>query len=164
MSLFNHEKSNHEKSNREEINREKLNAVPVDVDLSELERDSRYRIFSGGMNVLVTAVLVLFAVFQLYASLSGRLPQQILRYGHLGFAVSLAFILYPTTKKSSRRRINPLDILFAAAFLAVIAYFIVNFKALQLRAGDYTMMDTVMAGMGLFLVLLACWRVVGPPH
>ena len=107
-----------------------------------------YRIFSGGMNVLVTAVLVLFAVFQLYASLSGRLPQQILRYGHLGFAVGLAFILYPTTKKSSRRRINPLDILCAAAFLAVIAYFIVNFKALQLRAGDYTMMDTVMAGIG----------------
>ena len=145
------------------FNREKLNAIPVDVDLSELERDSRYRIFSGGVNVLITVVLVLFAVFQLYASLSGRLPQQILRYGHLGFAVSLAFILYPTTKKSSRRRINPLDILFAAAFLAVIAYFIVNFKALQLRAGDYTMMDTVMAGIGLGLVLLACWRVVGPP-
>ena len=45
------------------FNREKLNEIPVDVDLSELERDSRYRIFSGGMNVLVTAVLVLFAVF-----------------------------------------------------------------------------------------------------
>ena len=60
----------------------------MDVDLSELERDSRYRVFSGGMSVFVTAVLVLFAVFQLYASLSGRLPQQILRYGHLGFAVA----------------------------------------------------------------------------
>ena len=55
------------------FNREKLNAIPVDVDLSELERDSRYRIFSGGVNVLITVVLVLFAVFQLYASLSGRL-------------------------------------------------------------------------------------------
>ena len=168
MNLFNHQKnnhknSNHENSNREKSHREKLNEVPTDVDLSELERDSRYRVFSGGMSVFVTAVLVLFAVFQLYASLSGRLPQQILRYGHLGFAVGLAFILYPATKKSSRRRINPLDILFAAAFLAVIAYFIVNFKALQLRAGDYTIMDTVMAGVGLSLVLLACWRVVGPP-
>ncbi len=163
MSLFNHQKNNHKNSHCEKSNREKLNAVPVDVDLSELERDSRYRVFSGGVNVFVTVVLVLFAVFQLYASLSGRLPQQILRYGHLGFAVGLAFILYPTTKKSSRRRINPLDIFFAAAFLAVIAYFIANFKALQLRAGDYTMLDTVMAGIGLSLVLLACWRVVGPP-
>jgi len=82
LNLFNHQKnnhknSNHENSNREKSHREKLNEVPTDVDLSELERDSRYRVFSGGMSVFVTAVLVLFAVFQLYASLSGRLPQQI---------------------------------------------------------------------------------------
>ncbi|WP_320794194.1 TRAP transporter permease [Pyramidobacter sp.] len=145
------------------LSRKKLNEVPRDVDLSELERDSRYRVFSGGMKVFLTVVLTCFALFQLYASLSGRLPQQILRYGHLGFAISLAFIIYPTTKKSSRRRINPLDMIFALAFLTVIMYFIGNFKALQLRAGDYTTLDTVMAGLGVFLVLLACWRVVGPP-
>ncbi|MDY3212444.1 TRAP transporter permease, partial [Pyramidobacter sp.] len=81
----------------------------------------------------------------------------------LGFAISLAFIIYPTTKKSSRRRINPLDVIFALTFLTVIMYFIGNFKALQLRAGEYTTLDTVMAGLGVFLVLLACWRVVGPP-
>ncbi|WP_419572965.1 TRAP transporter permease [Pyramidobacter piscolens] len=145
------------------MSRKKLNEVPQDVDLSELERDSRYRVFSGGMKVFLTVVLTCFALFQLYASLSGRLPQQILRYGHLGFAISLAFIIYPTTKKSSRRRMNPLDVLFALAFLAVIGYFIGNFKALQLRAGEYTALDTAMAGLGVFLVLLACWRVVGPP-
>lgn len=145
------------------FDRKKLNAVPENVDLSELERDSRYRIFSGRTEIFISAVLVLFAVFQLYASLSGRLPQQILRYGHLGFAISLAFILYPTTRKSSRRKVNPLDVLCSVAFLTVVAYFIGNFKALQLRAGDYTTLDTVMAGVGLFLVLLACWRVVGPP-
>lgn len=145
------------------LSRKKLNEVPQDVDLSELERDSRYRVFSGGMKIFLTVVLTCFALFQLYASLSGRLPQQILRYGHLGFAISLAFIIYPTTKKSSRRRVNPLDVLFALAFLTVIGYFIGNFKALQLRAGEYTTLDTVMAGLGVFLVLLACWRVVGPP-
>lgn len=145
------------------LSRKKLNEVPRDVDLSELERDSRYRIFSGGMKVFLTVVLTCFALFQLYASLSGRLPQQILRYGHLGFAISLAFIIYPTTKKSSRRTVNPLDVIFALAFLTVIGYFIGNFKALQLRAGEYTALDTVMAGLGVFLVLLACWRVVGPP-
>ena len=144
------------------LSRKKLNEVPQNVDLSELERDSRYRIFSGGMKVFLTVVLTCFALFQLYASLSGRLPQQILRYGHLGFAISLAFIIYPTTKKSSRRTVNMLDVIFALAFLTVIGYFIGNFKALQLRAGEYTALDTVMAGLGVFLVLLACWRVVGP--
>ena len=134
-----------------------------EIDLSELERDSRYRIFDGAAKTALTVVLTIFALFQLYASLSGRLPQQILRYGHLGFAISLAFIIYPTTKKSSRRRVNPFDMLCALAFLAVIGYFIWNFKPLQLRAGDYTQTDTIMAGLGILLVLTACWRVVGPP-
>ena len=66
--------------------------VVKEIDLSELERDSRYRIFEGAAKTALTAVLTAFALFQLYASLSGRLPQQILRYGHLGFAISLAFI------------------------------------------------------------------------
>ncbi len=145
------------------FNRKKMNEIPQDIDLSEIERDSRYRVFSGGMKVFLTAVLTCFALFQLYASLSGRVPQQILRWGHLGFAISLAFIIYPTTKKSSRKKINPLDVLFALLFISVIAYFIINFKPLQLRAGEYTLLDTVMAGMGIVLVLLACWRVVGPP-
>ena len=127
-----------------------------EIDLSELERDSRYRIFDGAAKTALTVVLTIFALFQLYASLSGRLPQQILRYGHLGFAISLAFIIYPTTKKSSRRRVNPFDMLCALAFLAVIGYFIWNFKPLQLRAGDYTQTDTIMAGLGILLVLTAC--------
>lgn len=145
------------------FNRKKLNEVPKDVDLTALERDSRYRRFSGGPKKLLAAMLTLFAMFQLYASLSGMIPQQILRYTHLGFAISLAFIMYPTTKKSDRGRMNPLDLIFAALFLSVAAYFIYNFKDLQVRAGDYTQMDMVMAGLGVFLVLLACWRVVGPP-
>ena len=98
--------------------------VVKEIDLSELERDSRYRIFEGAAKTALTAVLTAFALFQLYASLSGRLPQQILRYGHLGFAISLAFIIYPTTKKSSRRRVNLFDVICALAFLAVIGYFI----------------------------------------
>ena len=143
--------------------RKKAAEVPGDVDLKELERDSRYRTFDGAAKTALTAVLTLFALFQLYASLSGRLPQQILRYGHLGFAISLAFIIYPTTKKSSRTKVNLFDVLCALAFLAVVGYFIFNFKSLQLRAGEYNQADTVMAGLGVFLVLLACWRVVGPP-
>ena len=51
----------------------------------------------------------------------------------------------------------------AGLFFCVVAYFILNYKALQFRAGAYTVMDTVMAGLGIALVLAACWRVVGPP-
>ena len=45
-----------------------------EIDLSEFERDSRYRIFDGAAKTALTVVLTIFALFQLYASLSGRLP------------------------------------------------------------------------------------------
>ncbi len=45
----------------------------------------------------------------------------------------------------------------------MIGYFLFNYEALQFRAGAYTKVDVVMAALGVFLVLTACWRVVGPP-
>ena len=143
--------------------RSRFTEIPQDVDLTAIDRESKYRNFKGTQQKLLTAALTCFSLFQLYASLSGMIPQQILRYVHLGFAISLAYIMYPTTKNSDRNKMNPIDLVFAAAFVSVIGYFIINFKPLQLRAGAYTRLDVIMAGMGIVLVLLACWRVVGPP-
>lgn len=145
------------------LSRKRLSEVPQDVDLTEIDRESKYRNFGGIQNKILTVVLAVFSLFQLYASISGMVPQQILRYVHLGFAICLAYIMYPSTKKSDRNKMNPLDFLFAGLFICVIGYFLVNYKALQYRAGAYTQMDVIMAGIGILLVLMACWRVVGPP-
>ena len=66
--------------------------------LEELDRESKYKIFTGKTNIFITLILTAWAVFQLYASLSNKVPLQILRYTHLGLAISMAFILYPATK------------------------------------------------------------------
>ena len=131
--------------------------------LDELDRESKYKIFSGKGNLFITAILTAWALFQLYASLSNKVPLQILRYTHLGLAISMAYILYPATKNSDRHKLPWYDCVLALMMICVAAYFIINYKPLQFRAGRYTMPDTVMAGIGIALVLLACWRVVGPP-
>ena len=141
----------------------KFTAVPENVDLDELDRESKYKIFPAWGEKLLTVVLTIFALFQLYASISNKVPLQILRYTHLGFAVCLAFIVYPATKHASRRKLPWYDCLMSAAFLSVVSYFIINYKPLQYRAGAYTTLDVIMAGLGILLVLSACWRVVGPP-
>jgi len=141
----------------------KFNEVPVDVDLDEIDRESKYKIFSKKGDLILTIVLTIFALFQLYASISNKVPLQILRYTHLGFAVCLAFIVYPATKKSNRKKLPWYDIVLSALFACVIFYFLINYKPLQYRAGAYTTMDVIMAGLGILLVLTACWRVVGPP-
>jgi len=141
----------------------RFNEVPVDVNLEDIDRESKYKIFSATGDKILTVVLTIFALFQLYASISNKVPLQILRYTHLGFAVCLAFIVYPATKNANRRKLPWYDCVLSALFFCVVAYFIINYKPLQFRAGAYTKMDVIMAAIGILMVLSACWRVVGPP-
>ena len=143
--------------------KKKAQTQPEEVDLSAIDRESKYKIFSERGEKLLTVVLTIFALFQLYASISNKVPLQILRYTHLGFAICLAFLVYPATKHADRRKLPWYDCVLSGLFFCVVAYFIINYKALQFRAGAYTTMDVVMAGLGVILVLTACWRVVGPP-
>ena len=143
--------------------KKKMQEAPEDIKLDEIDRESKYKIFSDKGEKLLTVVLTIFALFQLYASISNKVPLQILRYTHLGFAICLAFLIYPATKHADRRKLPWYDIVLAALFFCVVAYFIINYKPLQFRAGAYTTMDVIMAGLGVILVLSACWRVVGPP-
>ena len=145
------------------IFKKKAPVPPEEVDLSAIDRESKYKIFSPQGDRFLKIVLTVFALFQLYASISNKVPLQILRYTHLGFAICLAFLMYPATKNADRKKLPWYDCVLAALFFCVVAYFILNYKALQFRAGAYTMLDTVMAGLGIVLVLAACWRVVGPP-
>ncbi len=136
---------------------------PEEIDLTAIDRESKFKIFDKTGDTIITVILTLWALFQLYASLFNRVPLQILRYTHLGLAISLAYIIYPATKNADRRKLPWYDILLSLAFVCVVGYFIINYKPLQFRAGAYTKLDTFMAGLGIALVLLACWRVVGPP-
>ena len=142
----------------------KRNSVPAEeVKLDEIDRESKYKLFSPTGDKILMVILTAWAIFQLYASISNKVPLQILRYTHLGLAISMAYILYPAAKHADRHRLPWYDIVLAALFLCVAGYYIINYKPLQFRAGSYTKLDTVMAGLGIALVLLACWRVVGPP-
>ena len=46
--------------------------------LEELDRESKYKIFTGKTNIFITLILTAWAVFQLYASLSNKVPLQTL--------------------------------------------------------------------------------------
>lgn len=58
--------------------RSRFTEIPQDVDLTAIDRESKYRNFKGTQQKLLTAALTCFSLFQLYASLSGMIPQQIL--------------------------------------------------------------------------------------
>ena len=107
--------------------KKKKKVDPEEIDLSALDRESKYKIFSGKVETVIEIILTLWALFQLYASISNKVPLQILRYTHLGLAISFAFLLYPATKNADRRKLPWYDIVLCVAFLCVSGYFIINY-------------------------------------
>ena len=118
--------------------KKKKPVAPEEIDLDSIDRESKYKIFSERGDKVIKVVLTLWALFQLYASISNKVPLQILRYTHLGLAITMAYILYPATQKADRHKLPWYDCVLAAAFACVACYFVVNYSALQVRAGSYT--------------------------
>lgn len=136
---------------------------PVEIDLALIDRESAYRRYTGWRGTLTTILLVCFTTFQLFASITGRIPQQQVRYTHLGFAICLAYWLYPATKNSNRLKASVLDLFLCFSFLGVIFYALTNYVALQHRAGAFTSSDVYIGAIAILLVLEAGRRVVGVP-
>ena len=115
--------------------KKKKPVAPEEIDLESIDRESKYKIFSEKGDKIIKVVLTLWALFQLYASISNKVPLQILRYAHLGLAITMAYILYPATQKSNRNKLPWYDCVLAGTFACVAGYFILNYSALQFRAG-----------------------------
>lgn len=141
----------------------KKKVQPEEIDLSTLDKESAFRTFSGWQNTVITIVLVCFTTFQLYASLTGRVPQQQVRYIHLGFAIALAYWLYPASTKFDRTKLNIPDFVFGSAFVGVVGYCVLNYSELLKRAGRFSDMDMYVGIVAIILIVEACRRVVGVP-
>ena len=72
--------------------------------MEETDSDSRTRTYVGVMDRILTAVLVCFALFQVWANLTGTLGAVKLRAAHVMVLLPLAFLLYPTYRKERRKR------------------------------------------------------------
>ena len=90
--------------------------------MEEKDSENRTRIYTGLMERALTVLLVIWAVFQVWANTFGTLGAVKLRTVHIMFLLPLAFMLYPTYKKERRRRkaMPVWDIVLIA--LAVFSY------------------------------------------
>ena len=67
--------------------------------VEDKDADSRLRVYIGPMEKALTAVLLIWAAFQVWANMFGTLGAVKLRTAHIMFLLPLAFTLYPTFKK-----------------------------------------------------------------
>jgi len=135
----------------------------ADEVLKKYNKESDTMLYTGFMAKIVSAIAISFSVFQLYTAIFGILDAQLQRAVHLGFALALSYLLYPTRKSWSRTKLHPLDLVLAILGAAAPAYICMMYRELVMRAGMVTPVDLAMGVIGILLVIEATRRVVGIP-
>lgn len=144
----------------------------TEVDVNQLVQDND----AGGrdpgpvVGKLLLIVALAWSLFQLW--IASPLPFSLgvfmlndteSRAIHLAFAVFLAFMAYPASKRSPRDHVPVLDWVFAMAGAFCAAYLFIFYRELATRPGQPTTMDVAAAAVGVVLLLEATRRVLGLP-
>src|SRR5512132_1775605 len=107
---------------------------------------NRYR---GLLATIMTALAVFMSLYHLYAAVE-IVPAYIMRPVHVGFALTLIFLLFPTARRF-RHRIKWWDVILALASIGCIAYILYWGDELGDRATIPEFYDQVV---GVILILL----------
>jgi TRAP transporter 4TM/12TM fusion protein len=107
---------------------------------------NRYR---GALATLMTVLAVVMSLYHLYAAVE-IVPAYIMRPVHVGFALTLIFLLFPAAKRF-RHRLKGWDVILALASIGCIAYILYWGDALGDRATVPEFEDQVV---GVILILL----------
>ncbi len=138
---------------------------PEQVDTEEILRkydaEARVRDLKGLVSKILTVVAVIMSLFHLYMAGLGTMPTNKQRMIHLGLSMVIIFLLYPFSKKSSRKGFNPIDLVLAVAGLGVNLYLFFNIDPISARAGLVSETDVIMGFITLVLVLEAARRCIG---
>jgi len=131
--------------------------------MQNLDREQAYREHKCWRQYITVLVSIAFCVFQLYATLTGRIPAQILRASHLAFVQFLAFLLFPAAKSMPKDTLPLYDVVLAFIGAGCWCYYIINFQQIVLRAGAYTPLDIAVGVVGIIILFESCRRIVGLP-
>ncbi|WOV88447.1 TRAP transporter permease [Sporosarcina oncorhynchi] len=133
--------------------------------LQKYDPESNTRNLSGIFKVIVFAGLLLFSLFQLYTSIGTPFTAYIQRSIHLGFALSLIFLLFPAVKKPGvkRNKVPFYDVILSLLSVAVGLYWPLFYTDLVYRVGRVSEMDLIIGILAVLLTLEAARRAVGLP-
>lgn len=132
--------------------------------LQKYDPESNTRDLSGTMKHVVFYGLLAFSLFQLYTAIFGQYTAYIQRSIHLGFALSLIFLLFPARKRhGARRKVAIYDYVLALLSIGVGLYWPIMYDDLVFRLGRVTEMDLIVGILAVLLTLEATRRAVGLP-
>ncbi|WP_373894112.1 TRAP transporter permease [Virgibacillus sp. CBA3643] len=133
----------------------------VNKQLDELEGSDRT--LFGWMAIITLVIAVSMSIFHLYTAGVSMLPRMQQNAIHLGFALTLVFLIFPYKKKLGQKNVPWYDMILALLGASTGIYIIMISSELVGKVGNPNTMDTIMSFIALILVLEATRRVVGKP-
>ncbi len=123
------------------------------------DTESRTRVLTGPLGRVLTALLIAFALFELWANTVGTLGAVKLRMAHILFLLPLAFMIYPTHRRERRTRaaLPAWDVLLMAASVLCLGYMLWRYDAFA-RNGRLSDTDVAVGVALLVLVFEAARR------
>ncbi|MDN4606888.1 TRAP transporter permease [Sporosarcina highlanderae] len=133
--------------------------------LQKYDPESNTRNVKGIFKIIVFVGLLSFSLFQLYTSIGTPYTAYIQRSIHLGFALSLIFILFPAIKKPGvkKDKVPFYDVILSLLAIAVGLYWPLFYGDLIGRVGRVSEMDLFIGIVAILLTLEAARRAVGLP-
>ena len=108
---------------------------------------------------VLISIAVMMGLFHLYTAFFGVLTAMLQRSVHLGFALTIAYLVAIEKGKSHRDRITGL-LLALTSFISVF-YIVYNFKSIIMRFGEPNAMDQFVGLIIILLVLDFARRATG---
>ena len=131
--------------------------------LKKYDKESDVIEHKGFMAKVVAVLAIAFSLFQIYTAVFGVLDAQLQRAVHLGFGLTLVYLLFPMRQAWSREKVHAVDVVLAILGAGAPAYIIFAYRSLVMRAGTVNSLDLVVGLIGIVLVIEATRRVVGMP-
>ena len=132
--------------------------------IEKYDPEAATRKLKGFMGWFVFCGLLAFSLFQLYTAIDKPLMAQLQRSVHLGFALGLAFLLFPARKALLKKgKVAWYDAILAILGVLVGSYWPLMMEELVMRPGTVTQMDYIVGLMAILLILEATRRTVGLP-
>ncbi len=125
--------------------------------LDKKESDSKLRVYSGPLGTVITALFLIWSVFQVYANTIGIIDAMSLRTWHLFFLMLFTFLLFPTYPSENRKRTLPpvWDIVLLGVLIFTFWYLLKNYIVVAKRGGYLINADLWLAGITMVLIFEA---------
>ncbi|BCJ87553.1 TRAP transporter permease [Effusibacillus dendaii] len=146
----------------ERDNQTQQDAVDIDKLLEEVDHESRFRKYAGPMAMVITVIAIAMSVFQLYTAGFGLLESIKQRSIHLFFLTVLVFLLYPSGRKTSGRKMPTVfDFLFMILGAVPPLYLFFRIDQINLGGGLLDTADYAIGAIGIIVLFEAARRVLG---